>query len=183
MLSGILSLRRQIILCILILISASSKFHASSYSYDEPIEGSGKNVIYVTKGTTVFIGDPDIKIKQVLISKENKRIKGRQSKRPKTVKPSGENREFKETAGATAILYSKNSSSGNELFVPGRKDLFFVASTGEVQIKSAFHRSVDALYVRHYLYRSGIVSGRLDNLFPEHHFSQSHAIRPPPFTV
>jgi len=181
-LQGMLSLRKWITLCILILISVSSKFHA--LSYDEPIDGPGKNVIYVTPGTTVFIGDPDIKLKQVMISKENKKIKIRHSKKPKVVKSSENTHTIKaEQPKAVAILYSKNSSSGGDLSVPGRKDLFFVASTGETQLKSALHGSVDVLYVQIYLYGSSITPGRLDNLFLEHHFSKSHAIRPPPFTI
>ncbi|MDR6921255.1 MULTISPECIES: hypothetical protein [Chryseobacterium] len=181
-LPGILSLRKWITLCILILISVSSKFHA--LSYNERIEGLGQNVIYVTKGTTIFIGDSNIKIKQVLISKENRKIKIRQNKKPKTVKSSDKREQIKtEQIKAAAILYSKNSSSGSDLSVPGRKDLFFIASTGETQIKSSLHRSVDVLYVQNYLYGTSIVSGSLDELFLEHHFSESHAIRPPPFII
>lgn len=181
-LPDILSLRKWITLCILILTGVALKSQA--LSYDEPAEGPEAGVIYVTKGTIVFIADPDIKIKQVLISKDRKKVQARSHKKPQSVKSSETKQTAKaERVKATAILYSKNSSSGNDWSAPGGKDIFFVASAGENQIKSVCHRSSDVLYVQNYVYKTSMVSGRWDDLFLDHHFSESHAIRPPPVIV
>lgn len=176
------SLRRWLIPYILILICISSKFQA--VTHDRPIGDSGENIIYVTKGTTIFIEDPDMKIKQVFISKENKKTKNKFSKGPKTVKKSAKKRATKiKEVRAVAILYSKDSSSENDLSVQGRKNIFFIAAAGESQTKSALQESRDVLYVQNYLYETSLAPRRLDDLFLEHHFSESHAIRPPPVII
>lgn len=181
-LAHILFFRKWRNLYLLILICVFSKFQAVSHDVrSESIPE--ENTIYVIKGTVVYNPDGNIRIKQIPEpgKKEKTTARFTRKKEIKNRKLSGKTElRNPEQARNAPTVYSKNSSSGNGLSVQARNEIVFVSAAGDTQIKSAVLKW-DGLYISGYRHETYIVRRRFEDLFLKPHFSESHAIRPPPF--